>query len=87
MAATCFAIRNEVVHPDHPSDGWRLCFQWGVYQDPSGDTHDGYRFIWRRPDGSLQAARAQARLRSIADGALLFDLARKAGWGNNVAGE
>jgi hypothetical protein len=87
MAATRFVIHNEVVHPDHPADGWRLCFQWGTYQGPNGRSYQGFRFVWRRPDGTLQPARAQARLQSIADGEKLFQLARKAGWGSNVAEE
>src|ERR1700688_2683620 len=49
-----------------PGD-WQLCFQFGTYEyDPGQDTattsEDGYRFIWRRPNGQLQGARGQARL-------------------------
>ena len=45
----------------------------------------GYRFIWRRPDGSLQPARGQARLPSLADAELLMRLARDLGWGDRHA--
>ena len=60
---------------------WQLCFQWVTYthQDGSPGEH-GYRFIWRRPDGTLQPARGQARIPSSAD---LFELLRRAardGW-------
>ena len=46
---------------------WQLCFQFGIYEyDPDQEgpskTEDGYRFIWRRPNGQLQGARGQARL-------------------------
>lgn len=46
---------------------WQLCFQFGIYEyDPDQDgpskTEEGYRFIWRRPNGQLQGARGQARL-------------------------
>ena len=46
---------------------WQLCFQFGIYEyDPNPEggtkTEDGYRFIWRRPNGQLQGARGQARL-------------------------
>lgn len=69
------------------SNGWTLCFQWCryVYDAEDGeDRHDqrGYRFIWRRPDGTLQAARGQARIPSIQDAMELMEAARKAGWGD-----
>jgi hypothetical protein len=46
---------------------WQLCFQYGEwYYDPDQGMpvakHSGYRFIWRRPDGTMQGARGQARL-------------------------
>lgn len=59
---------------------WNLCFQWGEYKYDDGNMDTGYRFIWRKPDGSLQAARGQAR---IPNAAIMFDLIRKAseeGW-------
>jgi hypothetical protein len=62
-------------------NGWQLCFQWVTYtHDDRSASETGYRFIWRRPDGSLQPARGQARIPSAAD---LFDLLRSAtrdGW-------
>jgi len=59
---------------------WRLCFQWARYHYEDDDPQMGYRFIWRRPDGSLQAARGQARIPSASE---MFDLigqASAAGW-------
>ena len=47
----------------------------------------GYRFIWRRSDGSLQPARGQARIPSLFDAELLMKLAREAGWGDRHADE
>ena len=41
--------------------------------------------IWRRPDGSLQPARGQARIPSLADAELLIRLARELGWGDRHA--
>lgn len=34
---------------------WQLCFQWCeyIYEDEDDTSEFGYRFIWRRPDGSL----------------------------------
>jgi hypothetical protein len=49
-----------------------------------GETQDGYRFIWRRPDGSLQAARGQARIPSIGDAEKLIQMARSGGWGDKI---
>jgi hypothetical protein len=50
------------------SGHWRLCFQWVTYRYEDGSpAQDGYRFIWRRPDGSLQPARGQARIPSGAE--------------------
>lgn len=60
---------------------WQLCFQWGTYvHDDDSPNEDGYRFIWRRPDGSLQAARGQARIPSAADIFELLHLAAREGW-------
>jgi hypothetical protein len=44
---------------------------------------EGYRFIWRRPNGSLQAARGGARIPSIEVARQLMKRAEKAGWGNH----
>ena len=66
---------------------WQLCFQWGIYFYEDGSSQKGYRFIWRRPDGSLQPARGQAR---IPDAASLFELlylAYKEGWFPNAEEE
>jgi hypothetical protein len=63
-------------------DGWRLCFQRARYVYDDGDFHEGYRFIWRRPDNSLQAARGQARIPSLKIAYDLMHEATKAGWGN-----
>lgn len=71
-------IHNEVSDGHHGD--WMLCFQECTYNYDDGSTEDGYRFIWRRPDGSLQAARGQAR---IPDPATLYRLTSEAirkGW-------
>ena len=57
------------------------CFQWVTYTHDNGNPDEqGYRFIWRRPDDSLQAARGQARIPSIADIHTLMAMAGRAGW-------
>lgn len=79
-------VRNEVKLSDlngKPSkSGWDLCFQLCRYIGDE-DIQEGYRFIWRRPDGSLQAARGQARLPSIETASRLTQAAITAGWGNH----
>jgi hypothetical protein len=65
---------------DAPGD-WQLWFQWCRYELDDG-TQYGYRFIWRRPGGALQAARGQARIPSIEVGKALMDKAISEGWGN-----
>ena len=84
--ATRVVVFNEAIHPDYPPGGWQLCFQWVRYMKENGDTQDGYRFIWRRPAGDLQAARGQARIPSLAQAGTLFEMARAAGWGNHDGG-
>ena len=59
---------------------WRLCFQWVRYDHDDREEEYGYRFIWRRPDGTLQAARGQARIPTAGDLFQLLSLAAQAGW-------
>ena len=51
-----------------------------IYDD--GSSENGYRFIWRRPDGSLQPARGQARIPSLNKATVLMDMAKSEGWGD-----
>jgi hypothetical protein len=71
-------IRNEVI--DSEAENWVLCFHECTYHYDDGTAEDGYRFIWRRPDGSLQAARGQARIPDAATLYRLIDDAVRAGW-------
>ena len=79
MASARFDKENEV--SIDKSGGWQLCFQYGIYcYDDDREPERGYRFIWKRPDDTLQPARGQARIPSIAD---MFELLAKAvreGW-------
>ena len=63
---------------------WTLCLQWGRYFYDDGGVEEGYRFVWRRPNKTLQAARGQARLPSLKVAELLIQAAREAGWGGYV---
>ena len=69
-----------------PPNDWQLCFQWCeyIYDDPSDASEKGYRFIWRRPNGTLQAARGQARIPSITCINKLLQLAKEEGWMERV---
>ena len=72
-------VHNEVQRAH--ANGWTLCFQRCTYNYDSDDpSEDGYRFMWRRPDGRLQTARGQARIPSVD---YIFDLlamAARDGW-------
>lgn len=73
-----FKIRHEVTN--YPNNGWRLFFQEGIYNYDDNTSQTGFRFIWKRPNGTLQAARGQARIPSKQDMFELLALASKAGW-------
>lgn len=78
-------IVKEVIDGDiEDKDSWKLCFQWCNYIYDDGTLEQGYRFIWRRPDGSLQPARGQARIPSIRSAEKLMQKAKSEGWGENV---
>jgi hypothetical protein len=68
---------------DEDLNDYTLWLQWCmyVYDEEEADPQHGYRFIWKRPDGSLQAARGQARLPSLAVAKALIAKAEKEGWG------
>jgi len=69
--------------PERIGTGWELAFQWCLYvNQDDGSGYHGYRFIWRRPDGSLQAARGQARLLSLRLIRTLMEKAEAEGWGH-----
>ena len=79
MARVQIINRTGMAQGEH---GWRLEFQWCRYLLDDGGMQYGYRFIWIRPDGSLQAARGQARIPKISDALLLIQQAKDAGWGD-----
>ena len=60
--------------------GWSICFQQCTYNHDDRSPEQGFRFIWRRPDGSLQAARGQARIPNAVTLRLLTQAATRAGW-------
>ena len=83
MAGTArVTILDEVpVGMNEETGTWNLVFQNVVYVHSTSEPNEyGYRFIWRRPDGSLQAARGQARIPSKRDLEKLTKLASDAGW-------
>jgi hypothetical protein len=62
--------------------GWTIWLQWCRYFYEDGSMEHGYRYIWKRPDGTLQAARGQARLPSFAVMQRLMKKAEAKGWGD-----
>lgn len=81
MASANVKIHNEV--KAKAESGWILAFQYCTYTYDDGSTQDGYRFIWYRPDDSLQAARGQARIPSVPMALNLIGEAIKRGWASN----
>ena len=67
--------------PENTYSGeWTLCFQKVTYHYDDGGTQDGCRFMWRRPDGRLQAARGQARIESNEQMMALINQAKEEGF-------
>ena len=76
-------VINEVMTGDPKvNNQWELCLQWCLYVYDDGSSENGYRSIWRRPDGSLQPARGQARIPSLNQATVLMDMAKSEGWGD-----
>lgn len=61
-------------------NGWSLNFQEVIYAYGDGYVENGFRFIWRRPNGSLQAARGQARIPDRTALETLTNMAEEQGW-------
>ena len=59
---------------------WALCFHWARYHYDDGTSQTGYRFMWRRPENSLQPAMGQARIPDASWLFKLIQLATEAGW-------
>lgn len=62
MSIARVQILKEVPQRLETDDWWTLHFQKVIYHYNDREPEEGFRFIWRRPDGSLQAARGQARI-------------------------
>lgn len=85
MSSAKVEIHNEVKAKAKADSDWILAFQYCTYIYDDGSTQDGYRFIWRRPNDSLQAARGQARIPSVPVALKLIGEAVKRGWAiNNI---
>lgn len=61
---------------------WALCLQWCRYIYDNGEMERGYRFIYRRENGNIQAARGGARIPSLEIAERLIKKARTEGWGD-----
>ena len=71
--------------PENANSGeWTLYFQKVTYHYDDGSTQDGFRFIWRRPDGSLQAARGQARIETYEQMMELIEQAKQSGFFDEI---
>jgi hypothetical protein len=73
------AVHHEVQRTEQ--DGWILCFQWCTYNYSDGrQPQDGFRFIWRDPQGRLFTGRGQTRIPSARHLSELTEAASRAGW-------
>lgn len=74
--------RVEIIHevPTKRTSGWQLFFQDCVFHYDDDTQDEGYRFIWRKPDGCLQPARGQARIPSKQELENLLIQADQEGW-------
>jgi len=73
--------RNEVsVGEANWSKGWVLYLQWCIYPHENGIVEQGYRFIWKDPDGHLRPQRGQACIPSLDIVQKLIDKASQKGW-------
>jgi hypothetical protein len=79
MCVSKVTIIKEVYEAQN--DGWMLCLQWCRYGAGDGHIKYGYRFIWRRPDNSLQTVRAQSMLPSLGHISRLMEKSENEGWG------
>jgi hypothetical protein len=83
MAQARVVVLNEVKTGE--ANEWNLCFQYCRYEYGDGTEENGYRFIWRRPNGNLQGARGQARIPSVSDILSLTSKALSEGWGHHTS--
>lgn len=73
------AVLDEIRDDSDPGE-WCLCLQRVRYVYANAEVENGFRFIWRRADGSLQAARGQARIPHLSDALRLIYRAVEQGW-------
>jgi hypothetical protein len=68
---------------DHSRAGeWCLAFQRVRYLYDTGESQDGFRFIWRRENDTQQAARGQARIPDLESALRLIHRAVERNWGS-----
>ena len=86
MAQARVVVLNEVKKTNE--SGWQICFQYCRYEygNEDGDQENGYRFMWRKPNGHLQPARGGARIPSVAHVLELSSMAIMQGWGHHLNG-
>lgn len=72
-------VHNEVSIPADPP-GWTLCFQKCTYIYSDRPSHDGFRFVRRKPDGELHTLQGEALIPSFRDIENLLTKAKQDGW-------
>ena len=79
-------VYDQIKQHDRP-DEWCLIFQRVRYVYENGEAEEGFRFIWMRPNGTLQAARGQARIPSLSTALWFIQQAEARGWERPEYGE
>lgn len=72
------SILNEVTNGRQGD--WRLCFQLCELVNEQGSLEQGYRFVWRGPDDSLESVKSHSGMFSSNDMYELMQLATVDGW-------
>ena len=71
----------------HVGSNWLLVLQYGRYVFEDGEFQEGYRFMYRDPEGKLRPFRAGARIPSLRMARELMQRASDGGWGDLDGGE
>ncbi|EPC99224.1 hypothetical protein Lpp125_13469 [Lacticaseibacillus paracasei subsp. paracasei Lpp125] len=74
-------VLDEVLPDELAQEGEnQITFQKVIYTYSNGDNQQGYRFVYRRPNGHIQGARGQACIANLKIAKELISKAEAKGW-------
>lgn len=86
-AKSTIVIHDEIKAPNPSVTGSTICFQKVTYHYADDATQrsfvsrqDGFRFVWKKPDGSIRPTRGYARIPSLSHLEGFLKEARRRGW-------